>query len=100
MAVSLAVASVWLGSWEKSLMVMGHGIHSSPSKQVTCLSDVSRGRGPPSSASRVNKKATDSLPTSSFHSTSQHSSHPSKNSINLHKTNLQTNPTFTMDAVK
>ena len=34
---------MWLG---KSLMVMGHAIHSSPSKKVTCVSDVSRGRGP------------------------------------------------------
>ena len=66
MAVSLAVASV---AWE---VPYGHGACCSQFaiSKVTCVSDVSRGRGPPSSASQVNKKALLSLCTSSFHSTS------------------------------
>ena len=82
-------------------MVMGHGICKAGHSKVTCVSDVSRGRGP-SSASTVNKKASDSLPASSLsHSTLYNTPHlQTKDSISLHKHNFQNNPIITMDAVK
>ena len=85
-------------------MVMGHGICKfgarSPLK-VTCVSDVSQGRGPLPLAPTVNKKAWIPFPLLLLLiNISNTFSYPIKNPTNSHKHNFQTKSTLTMDAVK